>query len=311
MRSYAKINLAMDVIGIREDGYHEVETVMQQISLFDEIEIDWIADDKDKASGDPEKGKLNICLSTNKPYLPTDERNLAYKAALLMAEYVRVSGRPEMSGTLKIHIDKRIPVAAGLAGGSGNGAAVIIGLNRLWELGLDTRELCAIGKELGSDVPFMILVQNSRYSCALGTGRGEVLTPVSRDLDMNFLLAKPKFGVSTKEVYKGIDEAERLDHPDCGALIDALMSGDTAKALGNMGNMLEAYTLNAYPEVRKLKDMIGRSEGARFALMSGSGPTVIGFYDELSDARRAAGKFRELGYESFYAGNMRRVRGKR
>ena len=302
MRSYAKINLAMDVLGIREDGFHEVETVMQQINLYDEIEMEWTA-------GDPEKKKFHINLSTNKPFLPTDERNLAYKAALLMADYVKVSGRPEVSGTVDIHITKRIPVAAGLAGGSGNGAAVIIGLNRLWELGLDTRQLCEIGKALGSDVPFMILVQNSRYSCALGTGRGEVLTPVSKDLDMNFLLAKPKFGVSTKEVYKGIDEAEELEHPDCGALIDALMEGDTAKALTEMGNMLEAYTLKAYPEVKRLKDMISGTDGVRLALMSGSGPTVIGFYDELSDARKAAGKFRDMGYESFYAGNMRRVRG--
>ena len=301
----------MDVIGIREDGFHEVETVMQQISLYDEIEMEWTAADDHEGSGDPKKKKLNICLSTNKPFLPTDERNLAYKAALLMRDHVIRSGAPEKCGTLKIHIDKRIPVAAGLAGGSGNGAAVIIGLNRLWDLGLDTKALCDIGSALGSDVPFMILVQNSRYTCALGTGRGEVLTPVSRDLGMNFLLAKPKFGVSTKEVYKGIDELESPEHPSCAALIDALMAEDTDKALGEMGNMLEAYTLKAYPEVNKPKEMISRTEGCRLALMSGSGPTVIGFYDELSDARKAAGKFKDMGYESFYAGNMRRVRGKR
>ena len=298
----------MDVIGIREDGFHEVETVMQQISLFDEIEMSW---EPESQETDPENSKLNILLSTNRPYLPTDERNLAYKAALLMNDHVKASGRPGMCGTVRIHIDKRIPVAAGLAGGSGNGAAVIIGLNRLWDLGLDTKGLCNIGSALGSDVPFMILVQNSRYTCAVGRGRGEILTPVSRDLNMNFLLAKPKFGVSTKEVYKGIDEMEIPEHPDSEALIKALLNGDTEGALKEMGNMLEAYTLQAYPEVNKLKEMIGETAGCRLALMSGSGPTVIGFFDELSDARKAAGKFRDLGYESFYAGNMRRVRGKR
>ncbi len=285
-------------------------TVMQQISLSDDIDISWQeAPEPETFKGSSEGSKLNIHLSTNKPYLPVDNRNLAYKAALLMEEYALSRGITK-AGDVVIKITKNIPVAAGLAGGSGNGAAVIIGLNRLWELGLDTRKLCEIGGRLGSDVPFMVLIQNSRYTCALGTGRGEILTPISRDLEMNFLLAKPRFGVSTKEVYKGIDEAGELRHPDREALIKALNSGDKEGCLRNLGNVLEAYTLKAYPEVDKLKQMIGKTEGVRLAMMSGSGPTVIGFYDELSDAKKASAMFKELGYDSFYAGNMRRVRGK-
>ena len=297
------------MLGIREDGFHEVATVMQQISLSDDIEILWKERSAETGHEPQDGSKLNIRITTNKKYLPTDRSNLAYKAALVMEQKAIEMGR-EISGDLTVDIFKRIPVAAGLAGGSGNGAAVIIGLNRIWELGLNTKELCEIAAELGSDVPFMVLTQNSRYTCALGTGRGEILTPVSRDLDLCFLLAKPRFGVSTKEVYKGIDEAGELEHPDREALIRALEEGDTSEALNNMGNVLEAYTLKAYPEVNKLKQMIAETPGIRFTMMSGSGPTVIGFYDDLGDAKKAAAMFRELGYESFYAGNMRRNRGK-
>ena len=286
---------------MRDDGYHEVATVMQQISLSDDIDMDWQEDDQLK--------QLKIDLRTNKSYLPTDDRNLAYKAAVLMEKHALRSGKARY-GSLKIRITKRIPVAAGLAGGSGNGAAVIIGLNRLWELGLNTRELCEIGAELGSDVPFMVLTQNSRYSCAMGRGRGEVLTPISRDLDMSFLLVKPRFGVSTKEVYQGIDQAGELDHPDGEGLMKALLEGDKEQALERLGNVLETYTLKAYPEVAELKKLVADTEGARFAMMSGSGPTVIGFYDNMSDARKAAAHFKEMGYDSFFAGNMRRIRGK-
>lgn len=297
------------MLGIREDGYHEVATVMQQISLYDDIEILWRERSFEDDEKLPEGSKLNIRITTNKKYLPTDRNNLAFKAALLMEEKARELGR-DHSGDLSIDIFKRIPVAAGLAGGSGNGAAVLIGLNRIWELGLNTRELCDIAGELGSDVPFMVLAQNSRYTCALGTGRGEVLTPVSRDLDMCFLLAKPKFGVSTKEVYKGLDEYGEYDHPDREALISALEAGDTEGAIRSMGNVLEVYTLKAYPEVNNLKQMIAETAGVKFTMMSGSGPTVIGFYDDLGNAKKAAAEFRKLGYESFYAGNMRRKRGK-
>jgi 4-diphosphocytidyl-2-C-methyl-D-erythritol kinase len=156
----------------------------------------------------------------------------------------------------------------------------------------------------------MVLTQNSRYSCAMGRGRGEVLTPISRDLDMSFLLVKPRFGVSTKEVYQGIDQAGELDHPDGEGLMKALLNGSKEQALEKLGNVLETYTLKAYPEVAELKKLVADTEGAKFAMMSGSGPTVIGFYDNMSDAKKAAAHFKEMGYDSFFAGNMRRIRGK-
>lgn len=269
---------------------------MQQISLYDNIEVIW---------EESEEEKLNISVRTNKPYIPTDERNLAYKAALLMNEIADKRGR------LSIDIQKRIPVAAGLAGGSGNAAAVIIALNKIWGLAKNTYELCEIGGRLGSDIPFMILVQNSRYSCALGEGTGEELTPLSCDLDMYFTLTKPKFGISTKEVYKGIDSVTEYKHPDTKGLVAALSEKNYEKAFSCMGNVLEAYTLSAYPHVAKLKEKVLETEEVRHAMMSGSGPTVIGFYDNFNDAKKAAESLRAIGYESYYAGAMKRVRGKK
>lgn len=283
------------MLGKRDDGYHLISTVMQQISLFDIIDISWEEADTEQ---------LNISISANKKYLPTDERNLAYKAAVLMNEEARKKGR------LSIGIEKRIPVAAGLAGGSGNAAAVIIALNRLWKLGKDTRELCEIGGKLGADIPFMILVQNSRYTCALGEGTGERLTPLRNQLNMYFTLSKPKFGVSTREVYAGIDSVE-YEHPDTAGLIDALDERDEEKIFTLMANVLEAYTLRAYPKVEKLKKTVLKTDGVKFAMMSGSGPTVIGFYDNFNDAKNAAEKLRGVGYESYYAGAMKRIRGKK
>lgn len=269
---------------------------MQQVSLFDIIDVTWEESDAEK---------LNISIRTNKPYLPTDERNLAYKAAMLMNEE---AGK---KGNLSIDIEKRIPVAAGLAGGSGNAAAVIIALNRLWQLSKNTVELCEIGGKLGADIPFMILVQNSRYTCALGEGTGGELTPLSSELDMYFTLSKPKFGVSTKEVYQGIDSMTEYEHPDIPGLIKALEENDNEKALCCMGNVLEAYTLSAYPKVEKLKKRVLDTEGIRYAMMSGSGPTIIGFYDNFNDAKNAAEYLRGMGYESYYAGAMKRIRGKK
>lgn len=296
LKSYAKINLSLDVLGKRDDGYHLISTVMQQISLFDIIDISW---------EEAETEKLNIFIRTNKKYLPADERNLAYKAAVLLNEYA------EKRGNLSIEIEKRVPVAAGLAGGSGNAAAVIIALNRLWGLGKDTRELCEIGGRLGADIPFMILVQNSRYTCALGEGTGEILTPLRNELNMYFTLSKPKFGVSTKEVYTGIDAISDYEHPDTEGLIEALNERDNERAISLMANVLENYTLRAYPKVEMLKKKVLKTEGIKFAMMSGSGSTIIGFYEKFDDARKAAESLRSIGYESYYAGAMKRIRGKK
>lgn len=296
LRSYAKINLSLDVTGIREDGYHTVETVMQQVSLYDDIIMNWEPD---------QSGELTIRITNSKPYLPTDQRNLAYKAALLMAE-----GR-EVSGTLKIHLEKRIPVAAGLGGGSGNAAAVMIGLSRLWKLGFDTRQLCEMSSVLGADVPFCVLVQNSRYTCAVGSGIGDELTPVKRGMRKHLILAKPAFGVSTKEVFKGIDECVIEKHPDSAQLVSDLQQGDYPAAYENMINVLEEYTLKNYPEVQKLKDRISATNKVRKVLMSGSGPTVMGIYDDYVSARKACLEIRKYGYEAYWLTTGKDTRGEK
>lgn len=292
LRSFAKINLSLDITGVRDDGYHLVETVMQQVSLYDEINIRWEA----------EAGhELEIAVTNSKPYLPTDSRNLAYKAALLMADQAEILGKVRPEGTLKMHIQKRIPVAAGLGGGSGNAAAVMIGLNRIWRLGMDTRSLCSLGTALGADVPFCILVQNSRFTCALGTGIGEVLTPVKRGLDKHIVLAKPAFGVSTKEVFREIDNCPPQERPETDVLLESLSRKDMKKVYRNMVNVLESYTLKQYPEVQTLKERLIAAGGACKVLMSGSGPTVIGIYNHYGAARRACLEMRSQGYEAYWA----------
>lgn len=302
LRSFAKVNLSLDVTGVREDGYHTVETVMQQVSLHDEINIRW----------EPYQGQeFGIAVSNSKPYLPTDSRNLAYRAALIMAEQAeRLLGEKPV-GTVRIHINKRIPVAAGLGGGSGNAAAVMIGLNRLWRLRLDTRSLCRLGTPLGADVPFCVLVQNSRYTCAMGTGIGDVLTPIKKGMDKHIVLAKPAFGVSTGEVFREIDSCPPEERPDIEALLAGLQLGNMGKVYRNMINVLESYTLKKYPEVQKLKERLAAAGGAKKVLMSGSGPTVIGIYNHYGAARRACLEMRDQGYEAYWAHTGKELRGER
>lgn len=299
LRSYAKINLCFDITGVRDDGYHLVETVMQQVSLYDDIKIQW----------NPEPGrKLQIAVTNSKPYLPRDSRNLAYKAALLMAENCP---EEKSQGTLKIHINKRIPVAAGLGGGSGNGAAVMIGLNRLWKMNMDTRKLCSLGADLGADVPFCILAQNSRYNCALGKGIGDEITPVRRGLNGYVVLAKPAFGVSTKEVFGHIDEYSPEERPNAAELAAGLSQNDLNKVYANMINVLECYTLKKYPEVQTLKERMAAQGNARKVLMSGSGPTVIGFYSQYRAALTACLEMRSQGYEAYWAHTGKEIKGER
>ena len=302
LRSFATINLSFDIKGVREDGYHLVETVMQQVSLFDEIKLSWEAHTGDS---------LDIALTTSKPYLPTDSRNLACKAAMLMADYAETACGSRPGGRLQMHIDKHIPVAAGLGGGSGNAAAVMIGLNRIWKLGLGTRTLCDMGTALGADVPFCILVQNSRYACALGKGIGEVLTPVRKGLEKHIVLAKPAFGVSTREVFREIDKCPPEERPDAQQLLEGLSRKDMKMVYRNMINVLESYTLKQYPEVQTLKERLVAAGGAGKVLMSGSGPTVIGIYNHYGAAQRACLEMRRQGYEAYWAHTGKEIRGER
>ncbi|MGN0702543.1 MAG: 4-(cytidine 5'-diphospho)-2-C-methyl-D-erythritol kinase [Lentihominibacter sp.] len=304
LKSYAKINLSLDVKGLREDGMHLVEMVMQQILLCDDITMEW----------NPVKGeKFEISLSTNRRYLPTDERNLAYKAALEMREFCREEGGPVPEGKLDIRIKKRIPVAAGLAGGSGNGAAVLHGLNILWGLELDVESLCGIGKKLGSDVPFCIMGQAAENEnlkgrfrddplachCALATGTGTELKPLP-PLRSHLVLSKPAEGVSTAGVYKGIDSVEIKERPDTREMIRGLSTKDRTLIKKNMINVLENYTLKEYSTVVYTKNKMQELCGRDSVLMSGSGPTVFALTDSRDEAKSICSEMKEVNRESYW-----------
>lgn len=294
VNSYAKINLSLDVLGLTDDGFHKVSMVMQQIRLHDDVIVSFESS---------ENGETEIELSTNREGLPTDEKNIAYRAASLMAlRYGGGENRKSRNGKIRIHIEKRIPVAAGLAGGSGNAAAVIHALNYLWNLKLSIQEMREIGSELGSDVPFCIMGQQG--SAALAEGRGTELKPI-KGLDAYIVLVKPQFGVSTKEVYQGVDEeiviAEAegtLRHPDNQALITALKETDDDVIKENMVNLLELYTLKAYPQVKEIKDILEETDAFK-VMMSGSGPTVYAVYKTREEAQAAYQKVKTLSSEVY------------
>ena len=300
LRSYGKINLCLDVKGLLEGGFHEVEMVMQQILLCDDISMSW----------SPSSNKdLTVKLATNRHYLPVDERNLAYKAALLMKE---AYGK-ELGGKLDIYIKKRIPVAAGLAGGSGNGAAVLHGLNVLWGLDLYVASLCEIGAKLGSDVPFCVMGQaaenralKERFAkdplachCALATGRGTELKPL-KGLRSHLVLSKPPISVSTAEVYQGIDTVDISARPDVAGMIRGLETEDLDLVVKNMVNVLENFTLKRYPIVVYTKNKIQDECNPEAVLMCGSGPTVFGLADTRDQAKAICEKLKEDNRESFW-----------
>lgn len=341
IKSYAKINLSLDVLGTAAGGFHKVSMVMQQIELHDEVLVRFIpcgefepvsAGREDAAYGmknsgageQPDTHGIFVELSANKPYLPRDNRNIAYRAAQLMA--ARYGNRKDLrGGKIRIDIKKNIPVGAGLAGGSGNGAAVLHALNKLWKLRLSVGDLMKLGEELGSDVPFCVMGQakcnrslntyirqDSMACCsALAEGRGTSLEPVT-SLKSDIVLVKPMFGVSTREVYQRIDDeiefAEKrgeLKRPNNGELIAALGSGNRNKILTNMTNVLELYTLKAYPDVKKIKETMRRDTAAAAVLMSGSGPTVYGVYFDRNEAERAYNEMKPLSREVYLTRTMR------
>ncbi len=302
VKSFAKINLSIDVKGLLPSGYHDVEMVMQQVGLYDLVNIAW--EPREKAGHD-------IKLTTNKYFLPTDERNLAYKAAKLLIKYCAYK---IPNGIIHIDIAKKIPVAAGLAGGSGNGAAVLHGLNKLWDLGLSVEELCKIGQELGSDVPFSIMGQaranrclgekinrdKLATSCGIATDTGTEVKPI-KGLDSYLILVKPSIGVSTKEVYQGIDSCHIDQRPDNNSLIASLEAGDKTGVTENMINVLENYTLQRYPVVREIEDLLRKETNSQKVLMSGSGPTVFALYDTKETAKKYCQRMRDLGFECYWA----------
>ena len=300
LKSYAKINLTLDIKGVTEDGMHLVEMVMQQILLCDDIEMKWTAD----------ADRFEINLKTNRKYLPTDERNLAYKAALVMKD---IAGERNLRGKLDINIKKRIPVAAGLAGGSGNGAAVLHGLNVLWGMDLSLAELCSAGAELGSDVPFCVMGQaaenealKERFAgdpfachCALATGTGTDLEPL-KGLESHLVLLKPPVSVSTAKAYQGIDNIAIPARPNTAEMIEGLKTKDNSLIEKNMVNVLENYTLKEYPTVVYTKNKMQELCSGHAVLMSGSGPSVYGLADSIKQSRSICEEMKKINRESFW-----------
>ena len=274
-RSYAKLNLALDVLRRRDDGYHELAMIMQSIDLGDIVTV------RKTATAD-------ISISCDNPYIPTDERNIACKAA-----YAFMDELDESFG-VNIDIQKNIPIGGGLAGGSANAASVLIGLNKIANLPFDNQKLSEIGKAVGADVPFCIAAQLAdRKYCAVAEGIGERLTPISPLTDVVYVLVKPKFSVSTKWVYGNLDVSKISRRPDIEQVIAGIEACDIGKIAKNTANVLEGVTIGRYPLIEKLKNDM-RSCGARLSLMSGSGSTVFGVFDDKRKAYKAFEHFEKL-----------------
>lgn len=257
----AKINLMLDVLHKRADGFHEVEMIMTMVDLADRLELSELKRD-------------SIIISSQAGYIPLDEKNLAFQAARLIKD------RYNVRSGVHIHLDKRIPVAAGLAGGSSDAAATLRGLNRLWRLGIPAQELQELGAELGSDVPFCVT-----GGTALATGRGERLTPIASPPQCWVVLAKPPINVSTAEVYGRVRANNIAVHPSALRMQQAIEAEDFAAVCAGLGNVLEDVTLKLHPEVQQLKEAMIKL-GADGVLMSGSGPTVFGLVSKQSKVAR-------------------------
>ena len=344
LHAYAKINLTLDVTGKRPNGYHDVEIIMQQISLCDEVTVSWEAGSvrrgKPSQTAEPDPTGIQIQLTVSRPDLPADSSNLAWKAAEeMIAEFggpaggnakaaagteaagrnaKAAAGTDAAGGVFTIDIQKQIPMAAGLAGGSSNCAAVLHAINQLWELNLSVKELCRIGARLGSDVPFCIMGQAAAEKalqgsfaddpdachCALATGTGTDLKPLT-GLDSFIVLSKPAIGVSTAEVYRGIDNEGIPRHPDNNAVISAICENNYKVLEEKMVNVLENFALKRYPIIVYTKNIMSdlcQSVGiSNCVMMSGSGPTVFCLCEELSKAQQICEVMKSRNPESFVA----------
>lgn len=262
LKALAKINLGLDVLGKRDNGYHDVRMVMQSVYLYDNVKIE-------------RKKEPGIELSSNLYFLPTGEGNIAYKAAdVLIREFGIEEG-------VRITLNKHIPVAAGMAGGSSNAAAVLFGMNRLFGLKLSRQELMDRGVKLGADVPYCIL-----RGTVLAEGIGEKLTVLPAMPKCTVLIAKPPISVSTKVVYEALDAKEIPEHPDIDGLLAGLEKGNLKQVASCMGNVLEDVTIPMHPEIEAIKQVM-KDCGALNAMMSGSGPTVFGLFENKMTARKA------------------------
>ncbi|MDP4153605.1 MAG: 4-(cytidine 5'-diphospho)-2-C-methyl-D-erythritol kinase [Bacillota bacterium] len=269
VKTYAKINLTLDITGKLSNGYHSLSSVMQTVSLYDVVEI---------SKNETQK---NITVRSNAKYIPQDERNHAVMAAKAFFEYTGISG------SININLIKKIPVGAGLAGGSGNAAGTLCLLNKIYDAGLSNDQLRAIGVKIGADVPFCV-----EGGTCLAEGVGEILTPLSPMPDCVLLLAKFGRGASTREMFAAYDQMKSPLHPPADKMIDALEKGDLNAVAKNLGNSLEAVTARFVPEVLEIKQMM-LGGGAMGAVMSGSGTTVYGIYKSKSVAEETQRELRK------------------
>ena len=288
LKAYGKINLALDVLGKRPDGYHEVRMIMQTVGLHDSINLY-----RKKESG--------IRIASNLFYVPDNEQNLAYRAAaLLMEEF-------DIKEGLSIDLRKFIPVSAGMAGGSSDAAAVLFGVNKMFDLGLSRKELMERGVKLGADIPYCLM-----RGTALSEGIGEELTPLKPVPQCQVLIAKPGISVSTKTVYEKIDafKLRPEDHPDIDGMLEAIEKKDLRGVTEKFGNVLELVTAQDYPVIGQIEKVM-RDYGALGAMMSGSGPTVFGIYKTRGAAKEGARKIKSRGLaRQVYVTNVHKVRRK-
>ena len=270
LRALAKINLGLDVVGKRDDGYHEVRMIMQTIQMYDVLEIE-------------KKKEPGIVLTTNIPYVPTDERNLVYKAAkMLMDEFKIKDG-------VNIYINKRMPIAGGMAGGSSDCATTLMGINQLFELGLSKEELMERGVKLGADVPYCVL-----GGTAIARGIGEVLTPLPAPADCHVIIAKPPVSVSTAYVYGHIKPLKITKRPDIEAMAQSIKDGDLKKMASLIYNVMEDVTVGEYPIISEIKQVM-LDNGALNSIMRGRGPTVFGLFDDKEKAQQCVKTLEEKG----------------
>ena len=286
LKALAKINLGLDVLGRRENGYHDVRMVMQTIFLYDNVTIE-------------KKEEPGVCVETNLYYLPVDENNIAYKAANMLIEEF------DIKEGVSIKLEKHIPVAAGLAGGSANAAAVLVGMNRLFGLKLTMEELMERGVKLGADVPYCVM-----RGTVLAEGIGEILSPLPPLPRCYVLIAKPNINVSTKTVYEKLDSKEITEHPDVDGLLEGLKNQDLKKVASCMGNVLERVTIEDYPVIEEIKNAM-KEAGALNAMMSGSGPTVFGIFENRQTAKAARQKLWDMNIaKQVYLANVHNTRRK-
>lgn len=286
LKALAKINLGLDVLGKRENGYHDVRMVMQTIYLYDDVFMQ-----KTKEEG--------IHLETNLFYLPVNENNIAYKAAKLLIDEFHIEGG------VSIRLNKFIPVSAGMAGGSANAAAVLFGMNKMYQLGLSQQELMERGVKLGADVPYCIM-----RGTVLAEGIGEELTPLPALPKCYVLIAKPSVSVSTRTVYEKLDALDIVNHPNIDGILEGLEEQNLEKIAANMGNVLEEVTIGDYPIIEKIKKVM-KEAGALNAMMSGSGPTVFGIFTDKKTAKQACVEIRKKRLaKQVYVTNVHNTRGR-